>query len=133
MSASAITSAATIVALFDNAEAAGLASGAVKARVPGAIVHRIDPTGIEAARLEAVWLPPGTIDPYLASLGEGRTLVAVEAEPSAASAVDRILREYGPAEVTIHAREPDEDALPPSIRSTAAQNPRPRGHRDPSA
>jgi hypothetical protein len=41
----------------------------------------------------------------------------------------------------VHAREdapdgagaPADDALPPSVRSTAAQNPRPHGHRDPSA
>ena len=133
MSASAITPAATIVALFDNAEAAGLASGAVKARIPGAIVHRIDPTGAEAARLEAHWLPPETIDPYFASLGEGRTLVAVEADLSDASAIDTILREYGPAESAIHGRDQDADDLPPAIRSTVAQNPRPRGHQDPSA
>jgi hypothetical protein len=133
MSASAITSAATIVALYDNAEAAGLASGAVKARIPGAIVHRIDPDGAEAARLESDWLPPDTVDPYFASLGEGRTLVAVEADLSEASAVDAILREYGPAESTIHGRDEAVDDLPPAIQSTADQNPRPRGHQDPSA
>jgi len=132
MSASAITSAATIVALFDNAEAAGLAAGAVKARVPGAVVHRVDPTGTEAARLEVDWLPPETIDPYLASLGQGRTLVAVEADLADASAVDAILREYGPAESTVHGGNMN-DSLPPAVQSTAAQNPRPRGHRDPSA
>lgn len=133
MPASAIPSAAIIVALFDNAEAAAHASGAVKARVPGSIVHRIDPTGAEAARLESGGLPPDTIDPSIASLGRGRTLVAVEADRSQASEVDAVLREYGPAESTIHGREPEADALPPAVQSTAAQNPRPRGHRDPSA
>jgi len=133
MPASANPSAATIVALFDNAESAALAAGAVKARIPGTIVHRIDPTGAEAARLEADWLPPDTIDPYIASLGQGRTLVAVEADLSQASDVDAILREYRPAESTIHGREQDAGDLPPAIQSTAAQNPRPHGHRDPSA
>jgi len=139
MSASTIISAATIVALFDNAETAGLASDAVKAGVPDAIVHRIDPSGAEAARLEQAWLPPEAIDPYLASLGAGRTLVAVEADRADAPAVDGILRQYGPAEATIHEREAAaateaaDDALPPSIQSTAALNPRPRGHQDPSA
>jgi hypothetical protein len=133
MPASAITSAATIVALYDNAEAADLASGAVKARIPGTIVHRINPDGAEAARSGTSWLPPETVDPYLASLGEGRTLVAVEADLSEASAVDAVLREYGPTESTIHGREQAADDLPPAIQSTAAQNPRPRGHQDPSA
>jgi len=132
MSASAITSATTIVALFDNAEAAGLASGAVKARMPGAIVHRVDPTGAQAAMLEATWLPPETVDPYLASLGAGRTLVAVEADRADAVAIDAILREYKPAEAMIHGKD-EEDALPPSVQSTAAQTGRPHGHRDPSA
>jgi hypothetical protein len=132
MPAGAIASAATIVALFDNAETAGLASGAVKARVPGATVHRIDPTGAEAAMLEASWLPPETVDPYLASLGEGRTLVAVEADRAEAAAIDAILREYGPAEAMIHGKDED-NALPPSVRSTAAETGRPHGHRDPSA
>jgi len=133
MSAIETPSAATIVALFDNAEAAALASGAVKARIPGTIVHRIDPTGAETARLKADWLPPDTIDPYIASLGQGRTLVAVEADRSQASDVDAILREYRPAESTIHGRVQDADDLPPAIQSIAAQNPRPHGHRDPSA
>ena len=133
MSASATTSAATIVALFDNAEAAGRASAAVKARIPDAIVHLIDPTGAEAARLEAYWLPPETIDPYFASLGRGRTLVAVEAGADEAQVVDAILRDFGPAESTIHGRDETADDLPPAIQSTAAQTGRPRGHRDPSA
>ena len=133
MSASAITSAATVVALFDNADAAAQASTAVKVRMPEAIVHLIDPTGAEAARLEAEWLPPETIDPYFASLGEGRTLVAVETGADDAQVVDAILRDFGPAEATIHGREAAGDDLPPAIQSTAAQTGRPRGHRDPSA
>jgi len=133
MSASTLTSAATIVALFDNAEAAGRASTAVKTRIPDAIVHCIDPTGVEAARLEARWLPPETIDPYFASLGDGRTLVAVEAGADEAKVVDAILRDFGPVDSTIHSRDRTADDLPPAIRSTAAQTGRPRGHRDPSA
>ena len=143
MSASAIPSAATIVALFDNTEDAGRASGAVQARIPGATVHRVDPAGATAAQLDVAWLPTETSDPYLASLGEGRTLVMVEAGQSDVAAVDGILREFGPADVTIHAggqvgadqegADQEDDALPPSVQSTAAQNPRPRGHRDPSA
>ena len=130
---SAITSAATVVALFDNAAAAGRAAAAVKVRIPDAIVHLIDPTGAEAARLEAKWLPPETIDPYFASLGEGRTLVAVEAGADEAPVVDAILRDFRPAESTIHGRDAMADELPASIQSTAAQTGRPRGHRDPSA
>jgi len=130
---SAITSAATVVALFDNAAAAGRAAAAVKVRIPDAIVHLIDPTGAEAARLEAKWLPPETIDPYFASLGEGRTLVAVEAGADEAPVADAILRDFGPAESTIHGRDAMADELPASIQSTAAQTGRPRGHRDPSA
>lgn len=133
MSASAITSAATIVALFDNADAAARASDAVKTRVAGTIVHLIDPTGAEAARLEATWLPPDAIDPYFASLGEGRTLVAVEADEADAKVIDAILRDYAPTETTIHGRDGAADELPPAIQSTAAQTGRPHGHRDPSA
>jgi hypothetical protein len=132
MSASAITPAAIIVALFDNADAAGMAAGAVKARIPGSIVHRLDPTGIEAARAESQWLPPETVDPYFASLGEGRTLVGVEADQADAVAVEAILREYRPVEAAVHGRDADTE-LPPAIRSTAAQSGRPHGHRDPSA
>jgi hypothetical protein len=135
MSASAIPSAATLVALFDNAEAAGRASGAVEARIPGATVHRIDPTGATAWP-QVAWLPTETIDPYLASLGEGQTLVMVQTTQPDVSAVDGILREFEPADVTIHGADQaiqEDDALPPSVQSTAAQNPRPRGHRDPSA
>jgi hypothetical protein len=132
MSASAITSAAVIVALFDNAEAAGMASGAVMARIPGIIVHRIDPTGGEAARAESDWLPSDMVDPYFARLGEGRTLVGVEADASDAIAVEAILREYRPVEAAVHGGDAA-DELPPAVQSTAAQSGRPHGHRDPSA
>lgn len=130
---------ATILAVYDTREAAIRAADAVAAaRVPGSVVNQIDPGDGAAAALKPLGLTMDAADRCLEHLAAGRSLVAVAADPLQSSAVGAILEMGGATEVATYAGDRTTDdgtdsALPPSVRSTAAQTGRPHGHRDPSA
>ncbi|HEV2676145.1 MAG TPA: hypothetical protein VGV37_16595 [Aliidongia sp.] len=138
MSTTAI-SAATIVALYDTRDDAIRGADAVSAaRIPGAVVDQIDPGDGAVAALKPLGLTRDAADRCLEYLVGGRTLVIIRADPLQASSIEAILRTRGAGEVAILTGDRTEgdapdSALPPSVRSTAAQTGRPHGHRDPSA
>ena len=131
--------AATIVAVYDTRENAGRAAdAATAARMPDSVVSQIDPGDDAAAALKPIALSMDVADRCLEHLAAGRNLVIVTADPLQSSSVEAILRMQGAAEVAVHSGDTIEgdgsdSALPPSVRSTAAQTGRPHGHRDPSA
>lgn len=131
--------AATIVAVYDTRENAGRAAdAATAARIPDSVVSQVGPGDDAAAALRPIGLSMDVADRCLEHLAAGRNLVIVTADPLQSSSVEAILRMQGAAEVAVHSGDTTEgdgsdSALPPSVRSTAAQTGRPHGHRDPSA
>lgn len=131
--------AATIVAVYDTRENAGRAAdAATSARIPDSVVSQVGPGDDAAAALRPIGLSMDVADRCLEHLAAGRNLVIVTADPLQSSSVEAILRMQGAAEVAVHSGDTTEgdgsdSALPPSVRSTAAQTGRPHGHRDPSA
>lgn len=131
--------AATIVAVYDTRENAGRAAdAATAARIPDSVVSQVGPGDDAAAALRPIGLSMDVADRCLEHLAAGRNLVIVTADPLQSSSVEAILRMQGAAEVAVHSGDTIEgdgsdSALPPSVRSTAAQTGRPHGHRDPSA
>ena len=138
MSTIAIAAAAIVAVYESRDDAIRAADAATAARVPDCVVDQLDPGDGAAAVLKPIGLAMDVADRCREHLAAGRSLVIVRADPLQSAAVETILRMEGATEVAVHIGDRTEgdgtdSALPPSVRSIAAQTGRPRGHRDPSA